>query len=111
MTTQEQAPETMTSEQQAAFEAVSAKVAEVRQKVVDVMIENKVDIGVGVFACFDIAMSMIGSDLTPPGARAAFATVLMDAAHGLSARVSEEQADGVMTADQESARPQIITEV
>lgn len=101
----------MSEVEKAVYQALNAKTAEVRSKIVDLMVAEKVEIGVGVSACFDICMSMVNSEFTPPGARAAFSGILMDAAHELSARVSEEQADGIMTAGQESERPKIITEV
>ena len=87
------------------------QIPEVSGKIIDLLASEKVDFGIGISACFDVAMSLVHSEFTPPLARAAFSRLLMDAAYDLSARVSEEQADGVLTADQESERPKIITEV
>lgn len=61
---------------------------------------------VGAAACIETAVSLILAPSTPASLRMQFTQLLMDQAHALSAKVSEEQADGPATI-QHDAKPQI----
>lgn len=63
-------------------------------------------VAIGSAACVEAAIVVITHPSTPPQLRAQLAPLLMAHAHELSAIVSQEQADGPMTAEQ--SRPSII---